>query len=457
MAGNKRCPIKLVTLVLVFLLFSFVGVNWARESMGTPAAKAEFEKGEAARKANDYAAAAAAFRKAIDLDPDFAAAHENFIFMTGMTSRRAPEAARPKSDAKLDPKAQAALEKQQQEESEKKSKNLETLYEGWSMEHPDKAGYLWALGDLNYYKDRNKAEKYFLKAIEVDPQYARAYQWLSLVAETRGDDRKAIQYLKKATETNPEEPSYAFYYARAVQRENPALSRTLSLQVADRFPKHERGAQSLYWLANDSEDQTEKIAVFERLKRDFPPGQFGWSSDGMSQLFDIYLKTDSTKALALADDLAKISKGAGEVTSWQERSTYAKNLIQARTFFGEKKFQEAKQVLEATKAPRFANAVQFTLLSAEVQDALGETVKAYNGLKALLVNEPDEVYQAAVVKYGVKLGMTSNQVDEEIWKMREAKATPAKELGLVNFYDDKKVFLADYRGRVVLVNFWYPA
>jgi len=54
----------------------------ARESSGTPAARAFFAEGEAEAKAGKYAGAAAAFRKAIEADPDFVEAHQRFIEST---------------------------------------------------------------------------------------------------------------------------------------------------------------------------------------------------------------------------------------------------------------------------------------------------------------------------------------------------------------------------------------
>ena len=57
------------------------------ESNGTPAAKALFAQGDAAARAGKLADAAAAFRKAIDADPDFVDAHQRFIEVTQRLER----------------------------------------------------------------------------------------------------------------------------------------------------------------------------------------------------------------------------------------------------------------------------------------------------------------------------------------------------------------------------------
>jgi thiol-disulfide isomerase/thioredoxin len=61
-----------------------------------------------------------------------------------------------------------------------------------------------------------------------------------------------------------------------------------------------------------------------------------------------------------------------------------------------------------------------------------------------------------LTKYGAKLGKTAGQVRADVRKALEAKAKPVKEFSLARYGDEKKISLSDYRGRVVLLNFWYP-
>ena len=94
----------------------------AGESNGTPAARAAFAEGETAAKAGTLPDAAAAFRKAIDADPDFVDAHQRYIEVTQRQERlrnRTPAVPR-----------------------------LQELYERWAREQPARAVYQWALGFL---------------------------------------------------------------------------------------------------------------------------------------------------------------------------------------------------------------------------------------------------------------------------------------------------------------------
>jgi Tfp pilus assembly protein PilF len=131
----------------------------ARESNGTPAAKAAFAEGETAVKAGTLPDAVAAFRKAIDADPDFVDAHQRYIEIT--QRQEAPQSRTPTVP------------------------RLQQLYERWAREQPKRAVYQWALGFLS--PEADKADVFFTKAIAIDPGFARAYFLLAKNADLRGN------------------------------------------------------------------------------------------------------------------------------------------------------------------------------------------------------------------------------------------------------------------------------
>jgi len=71
---------------VVTLALAIAGAVWngvaARESNGIPAARALVADGDAAAKAGKLSDAINAFRKAIDLDPDYVDAHQRYIETT---------------------------------------------------------------------------------------------------------------------------------------------------------------------------------------------------------------------------------------------------------------------------------------------------------------------------------------------------------------------------------------
>ena len=53
-----------------------------------------------------------------------------------------------------------------------------------------------------------------------------------------------------------------------------------------------------------------KVAIYERLKREFPPEKFSWSESGMSDMFDVLAGVAPERACALAADMLRADHGA---------------------------------------------------------------------------------------------------------------------------------------------------
>jgi Tfp pilus assembly protein PilF len=282
------------------------------ESAGTPEAKASVDAGRAADRAGDPAKAAALFRKAIDLDPRYVEAHDQFISTMAMAASASDPAKRAGDDA---------ARKRAEEE-------LRDLYEGWARAHPDNAVYEWALSKLAG-KDWDAAERHLTRAIAISPAFARPYQDLAVIAELRGDNAQRLEYLEKAADLNPADASYFFYYASAMKSIDPARSSKLLQELAIRFPGTDRAAQGLYWAAYEATDVPAKMAIYERLRTEFPPEKFSWSESGMSDLFDLLASTAPDKASALAADMLRRISSKSEQKSWTDLAAYAAALSES--------------------------------------------------------------------------------------------------------------------------------
>src|SRR5262245_21278593 len=110
-----------MTLLLLAFVLSIATPQTPAQSAGTPEARAAYEAGTAAVRACDNAKGAALFRKAIDVDPRFVDAHDEFIDATEMAAYA------------YDPAKRAGNAEAQKQASQE----LNTLYEGWSTAHPD--------------------------------------------------------------------------------------------------------------------------------------------------------------------------------------------------------------------------------------------------------------------------------------------------------------------------------
>jgi thiol-disulfide isomerase/thioredoxin len=411
------------------------------ESPGTPEARASFDAARAADRAGDKARAVTLYRKAIDLDPRFVEAHDEFISATETAAYAYDPASR---DGNL------AAQKQATEE-------LKTLYGGWAKAHPDMAVYQWALARLAG-KDWTAAEEHLNRAIAISPAFARPYQELSLIAELRGDNPRRLTLLKKAADLNPTEAAYFFYYASAMKSVDATESVKLLQEVATRFPATERGAQGLYWAAYESTDVPTKLLIYERLKTEFPPETFSWSESGMSDLFDVLAGTAPDKARALAADMLGRMTATSEQKSWTDLAAYAAALSESAALRANGDGKGAVQRLASVKPlPGYRDQAPLVIARAAALDAAGDAPAAYDALAAAAAKTPSDALLGALAGIGRALGKTPAAVDADLWQRREAAAKPAAAFTLPDYPDRRDVSLADYRGKVVLLNFWYPS
>ena len=411
------------------------------DAQPSAAAKASYEQGMAAVRAGDRAKAVSLFRAAIDADPRFADAHEQFIDATEMAAYAYDPAKR---------SGDAAAQKRATQE-------LKRLYEGWAKAQPGNEVFEWALSKLAD-KNWNEAEQHLKRAIAIRPSFARPYQDLALIAELHGDNAQRLDYLKKAADLNPTDPSYFFYYASATKTMDPIASRKLLQDVATRFPTTERGAQGLYWAAYETPELKEKLAIYDRLRRQFPPEKFTWSESGMSDLFDVLIGVEPAKASELAADMQARITAKSEQKTWQEHASYAAALQESAAFLAKGDAKAAVRRLDGIKTLRaYMDQAPLAIARATALDAAGDTQGAYAGLADVVARTPSDALIATLERIGGALSKTPADVASDVTTLRETAARPAPPFSLPDYPDRRMVSLSDYRGKVVLLNFWYPS
>ena len=394
----------------------------AGESNGTPAARAAFEEGETAARARKFPDAATAFRKAIDADPDFVDAHQRYIEISQrqeMPQSRTPSVPR-----------------------------LQELYEGWAREHPSRAVYQWALGFLS--PEPDKADVFFKNAIAIDPAFARAYFQLAKNADLRGDWTAQRDYLKRAVDSNPSDPRYLLRYAIAHKESEPDRFRELALEVVETFPTSPVAAEALYNLAGAASNP-ERRAYFDRLRANYPVDRFNYSASAMYSLYGEL--TNPSEALALAREMATALPAQ---KTWSTRVAFQEAMTRAEALVAGKQFAEAVALLAKTQRPSGNHGMTWTLLKAEAAAGAGHVDQAYATLVDAAAAVPDARVEAALATYGRELSKSPRDVDADLWRVRDTKATLAAPFELPSSRGGAPVKLADYRGKVVLLAFWFP-
>ncbi|MXZ29142.1 MAG: redoxin domain-containing protein [Gammaproteobacteria bacterium] len=418
-------------------------------SEAVAASKASYEEGQRAFRERNAADAVTHFRTAIELDPNNTQAHRMFIFAS-------QDLGRSEISAELDEEERNAALKATADES---FENLLALYEEWSRDSSDTAAYKWAIGQLYMYRDYDKVRQYTNEALALDPGLSDGYSTLALIADVSGDKELELELLEKAVEAAPDSPDKAFYYAASLHQADPALWREKSLEVAERFPESERGAQSLYWLAYRTGDRDERISIYERLRTTYPPEEFDWSGSGMTQLANLYSESQPEKALALAEQMVAATAEEPDgwsATHWNERLALQQNVMKADELIADGQFQQAVELLQDATIPRFVNANVFHETWARALDGAGQTVDAYEYLLPLAAKEPTERVRGAAFFYAEKLEKDEKTVRADIRNVLEEDAEEIMDYSFERYDNGERVSLSDFQGKVVLLNFWYP-
>lgn len=404
-----------------------------------PAARAAYDRATPLIAAGQAKAeeAWAALAEAIEADPDFLAAHEAVDKVRELVRIAAFR------NKDLQPAAQAL------------NAAIDARYAGWQGKFPDSIGLTFARASRLYSEEDPKAKDLLLKVVAHDPKFARGWFMLSIDAERWGDEKLASEYMGRASQAEPATPDYAFYYASGLDAVAPAKWEAAMRDVARRFPQSERGAQALYWLGQKLDDEAKRISVWEEARAAFPPGKFNWSASSMSGLFDAYMRTAPDKAAALADDLAR--QPGDSAKQWVARAEFARTFGEVRALAKAGRFAEAAARLDGLPVDRrSSNPIATLLLKAEVLAGDGQVPAAYDLLAQRVAFTPDDEFHGPLLAYGARLGKSPAQVEADVWKLRDAAAKPAPGFALERYTSSDKVSLADLRGKVVFVTFWFP-
>lgn len=381
-------------------------------------------------------------QKAITIDPDYYAAHDEYLHIYGIAA--APDVL--SDDPKKAEAAKPALDKAEKE--------IQDQYLKLAAEHPDKAVYQWALGIAFDYTDPDRAVAYYKQALKLDPHCGPAYDMLGIAAEEHGDLELSQEYARKAYEAWPDDEDFWRHYVGAYTAvptpENIARAEQIVLDGADKFP--EEAAGMLSYTAGRTTDEAQARQMYELLRQRFPKDAKGYA---MIPLFALYLKSDRDKALQLADAMVQADPKGKQ---WPELKAYAQALIDADALMAKGDNEKALSTLDAVKLSARASVSHqwLDLERAKVFAAEGKTANAYAALLKVYVATPSDEVHRALDEYGTKLGKSSQQLATEVDAERTAAAKPGIPFTLTDYATGKPVSLSDYKGRVVLVNFFYP-
>ena len=398
--------------------------------------------------------AAALYKKAIDADLDFLPAHEGYIMaMKRWKMGPEPPQAPPKPDAPKNSKGVTIYFAPKTRAipigGGPAGEELKATYTAWIQQHPDKAILHWGLGYVSLNTDKVAAEASLKQAIALDPKFSPAYRSLALLSQLNRDNDGRIAWLKKAVGADPLDDDALLEYVDVIPEGDRA---TKLWTVVDRSPGTMAAYSALLRLSNVAPTPEAKITVYSRMWKTFPEMKTYSHCWSMKTFFNLISGSDPATALAVATRFDDVCVGDPD---WPDLLAYQTKFNGALDQLAKKQYAPALELLAAITPPRSTDGTPYHLARAEAESAVLPEA-AYGRLLLVAAKAPKDPLNKALAGLAATLRKTPAQMDDDLWVALSATAKPFKDFTLTRFDTGQPLTLSSLKGKVVLVNFWFP-
>lgn len=319
-------------------------------------------------------------------------------------------------------------------------------YNLWLRRFPRSYVMPLAIGEVLFQSNGSpKAAKFLKRAVALNPKLSEAWFLLSEDAGIRGDTIGKCEYLEKAIKLDPTNPQYAFYDAMQFRQSDPVLFRRLLLDILKKYPKSQWGTIGISFLIDDEKDEGRKVTYYELAKNKYLKNRGHWYYELMIDYFKHMLIVDPHKSLEIA-----------QLQNIGPNIELAKTIIKAKDLLVRQKAEDANKLIQSVTLGG-ATPENLLLFKAQIADAANRTKLAFDSVSFYYSKRPTDTLQKTLFFLGRKLRFSNNDIITKITKLRDSTAKEAVDFTLYNYLTNKKVSLADYRGKVILLTNWQPS
>jgi tetratricopeptide (TPR) repeat protein len=273
-----------------------------------------------------------------------------------------------------------------------------------------------------------------------------AYRGAMAMADTTARMAALEAFLKNYPVSGFRAASYTrLYDLRAAQDPAGAAEFARSSLKTEKDPDS-RG--QLYWgLYNYARDKAPQTVspLIEQVLADPAAGTDVYNSIGW----------DLVENKNLLDDAIRLTR-VGVERAGQDSQTVSSTLdTEGWAQYVKGSYDEAVAALEKARAWSPQSNEEIDAHMASAYDAAGKKERARDLYKELLYSQEDPIMRSRVELLTKELGGSVQTVTQEIDQHRRDASYPAQDFTL-NDYAGKPIHLSDFKGKVVLLNFWHP-
>jgi thiol-disulfide isomerase/thioredoxin len=340
--------------------------------------------------------------------------------------------------------------------------NLEPQYKAWLVKFPKSAIVPFAIGKNLFHQDEPRNEFFLIEAVKRNPNFANAYYLLAINAQKKQNLDEEIIYSKKAEIADKTNGKYAFEAAYVYYEKDKIYADSVMLEVARKFKINEFGAKALFFLAYQESNLTIKKAYLTQLYQDYRENPNPFFNNGINLLYDIYINEgDYESAIKLSINM--IVSNNTDRLNWKHLLKTANQFLLVKDYINTNQPDSALKIIEAIKLKN-SFSVSFipaenSLLTLKIKclNMIGKSDLSYQILLLTHSKNPTLASYKLLSETGFLLRKSSLQIDSAIKVERYKEAMVATNLTRINLLDSTKVSLSDFKGKVILLSFWYPS